>query len=116
MSAAECRGVTLAWRQSDADAVPNGVVFAAPQRNLDLVEALAGHRRQICPDHGGHELIAAGVTFDAAIVRSPSFSRSSSSTTDHAPARMAATPRRWRDLAPALGTLGVRIFGLLVAE
>ena len=60
------------------------------------------------------KLIASGVTFSAAIVRSPSFSRSSSSTTMIIlPARMASTASsmrangerlRLRDLEPSLGS------------
>jgi hypothetical protein len=48
------------------------------------------------------KLITSGVTFSAAIVRSPSFSRSSSSTT------MIIRPSRTAAIASSIGANGVR--------
>src|SRR5438128_305626 len=57
------------------------------------------------------KLIASGVTRSAAIIRSPSFSRSSSSTrTTIFPTRMSSIARRTRAMRSELGSTGKAMF------
>jgi hypothetical protein len=87
------------------NAVPKGVVLALTASGISSSSSRCPViERQICPrPKRAMKLIAAGVIFSAAIVRSPSFSRSSSSTT------MIIRPARISAMASSIDAKGVRL-------
>src|SRR3954468_3580034 len=94
-SAADIPVVTLCFASiGTQNAVPNSVVFALTASGISSSSRRSPvSDRQIWPrPYRAMKLIVSGVTFSAAIVRSPSFSRSASSTTiTMRPARMSST-------------------------
>src|SRR3954468_12839364 len=91
-------------------AVPNEVVFELTASGSSSSSSRSPSiDRQIWPrPYLAMKLITSGVTFSAAIVRSPSFSRSSSSTT------MIMRPSRMASMAFSIGANGDAVFFLLI--